>query len=234
MPDKFDIEYKLLFGKTPDEIVEYLKSKNIKITWNWQEQLKLIQDEVFTIAKVLDADLLQDIQESLIKNLAEGGSFDQFKKDIEPILEQKGYLTRSDGSSWKLDLIYRQNLQNSFMKARYLEQVALKDTFPIMQYIAIDDSRTTTVCRSLNGKIFYVNDKYTDVIYPPNHFRCRSRITSLTEGQAARKGFVPEKLTTKDTKEVAKGFDKPPTTPFKPDTKKYFPELRKKVSKFLK
>ena len=58
-----------LWDKEPIEIVAALKSKGIAITWNWQEALALIKQNMFTVAKVLDADVVQDIQDGLVKSL---------------------------------------------------------------------------------------------------------------------------------------------------------------------
>lgn len=40
------------------------------------------------------------------------------------------------------------------------------------QYVAILDSKTTDICRKLDGKVYFVNDKTAPV--PPQHLQCRS------------------------------------------------------------
>ena len=50
------------------------------------------------------------------------------------------------------------------------------------RYSAILDSRTTEVCRFLDGKIFKPTDPELASLTPPNHFNCRSSIVPLVVG----------------------------------------------------
>lgn len=47
------------------------------------------------------------------------------------------------------------------------------------QYVAILDSKTTKICKKLDGRIFEVNDPKS--IRPPQHYNCRSVIMPITE-----------------------------------------------------
>jgi len=46
------------------------------------------------------------------------------------------------------------------------------------EYEAILDSRTSKICRHLNGRIYYVKDAMAGVNYPPMHGNCRSTTTA--------------------------------------------------------
>lgn len=50
------------------------------------------------------------------------------------------------------------------------------------QYSAIIDSRTTEICRALDGKIYRADDPYVDRITPPRHFNCRSLLVPVIQG----------------------------------------------------
>lgn len=72
------------------------------------------------------------------------------------------------------------------------------------QYLATLDSRTTEICRELDGKIFPVSKAQVGINYPPNHVCCRStttvpvdmsvgeRVARNQEGQTIR---VPRSMT---------------------------------------
>jgi uncharacterized protein with gpF-like domain len=49
-----------------------------------------------------------------------------------------------------------------------------------LEYSAILDSRTTEVCKSLNGRQYKKDDSVWNSITPPNHFNCRSVLIPIT------------------------------------------------------
>jgi SPP1 gp7 family putative phage head morphogenesis protein len=225
MPGQIKINLLLAFDKAPEDAVKYLKQLGIKITWNWQEQLKAIKEKAFTISKITNADLLQEIQNQLIEALNKGIPYTDFKKELDDILKNRGYLKKEDGSQWRLDTIYRTNLQGAYMAGRYAQQQEVSDEFPYWEYVAILDNRTTNSCRSLNGTILPANDPFWKTNYPPRHFNCRARVIShneITLKQYNKSVSDPAKF--KNIK-PAPGFEYAPGE-WKPDLSKYTPKLK--------
>lgn len=232
MPELNKINLLLLFDKAPAEAVAYLESLGIQVTWNWQEQLKAIQEKAFTISKITNASLLQDIHDQLISAVKEGTSYDVFKTNVEDILKNRGYLKKEDGSQWRLDTIYRTNLQSSYMAGRYEQQQEVIDEFPYREYIAIADNRTTDGCLTLNGIVLPANDPFWSTNYPPRHFNCRSRVSmhnDITLELYNKTVSNPAKF--RDVK-PAEGFAHLPGE-YKPDISKFTPVLQKKLKKVI-
>ena len=75
---------KIDFQKTPQSIVDYLKNKQLTLTYNHYELLKKAHDKAFTVAKVTRMDLLNDIHSSLIEAIKTGRNFEAWKKSIIP------------------------------------------------------------------------------------------------------------------------------------------------------
>ncbi len=72
---------------------------------------------------------------------------------------------------------------NSAQQAEFWQTVQEeKELFPYVEYVAVLDGHETEYCRYLNGKIFHVDDPILKVIWPPNHWRCRSHFRQLTNG----------------------------------------------------
>ncbi len=223
---------KLCFDKSPEEAVKFLESKNIKVSWNWEKQLEIIRQHGFTVAKVTSADILQNFLDELNKALASGKTYDNFKKEMKEILDRKGYSKREDGTAWRLDTIYRTNLQSSYMTGRYYEMKEAEDAFPYWMYIAVMDSRTRPAHSALNGKVLKADDTFWSTSYPSNGFNCRCRVRSINDNYLKRKkkkvvnggdlNFKPDK-----------GFATNPTEQWKPDFKKYSPAIRKQLKKEL-
>lgn len=160
------------FTLSPDKAVEYLKSQDIEITWDWQSQLDVIRQHCFTVAKVESADVLQTFHDELNKALDEGKTYEDFKKSISEILDTAGYSKRADGSAWRLDTIYRTNLQSSFMSGRFKEMEEVKEEFPYWQYVAVMDSRTRPSHAAMNGKTLRADDDFWKTSFAPNGYNC--------------------------------------------------------------
>ncbi|WPF64974.1 head morphogenesis [Staphylococcus phage MVC_VPHSA2] len=70
-----------------------------------------------------------------------------------------------------------------------------------LQYSAIIDRRTTTLCKHLDGKIVNIENQVTIASYsPPNHFQCRSVWLPVTRFEDWEDNFVPDE-------KPQKGFD---------------------------
>ena len=122
---------------------------------------------------------------------------------MTPVLKAKGWWGRQEnvdketgeitsvqlGSPWRLQTIYRTNLQTAYMAGRYAEQLANVEDRPYWQYVAILDGRTRPSHRALNGKVFRYDDPFWQSFYPPNGWGCRCRVTALSEGNLRRGGL---------------------------------------------
>jgi uncharacterized protein with gpF-like domain len=52
----------------------------------WQDMMRAEHDAAFTVAKMMDMDLLKDMRDAVEKAVAEGISFEDFRAEIEPTL----------------------------------------------------------------------------------------------------------------------------------------------------
>lgn len=96
------------------------------------------------------------------------------------------------GSPHRLATIYRQNLQTALNVGRYEGMMDVAEKRPYWQYSSVVDNRTTGLCRSLDGKVYRHDDAFWTVFYPPNHWRCRARVSSLSERELKRDGLSVE------------------------------------------
>lgn len=176
----------------PAKAIAYLESKGLAISWDWQELWQDAQAQAFTVAKVVRLDILQDIRNAVEKALQQGQTLTAFKKELTPILQAKGWWGRKErtdqdgvvtsvqlGSPWRLETIYRVNLQTAYMAGRFQEQLANVDDRPYWRYVAILDGRTRPSHRAMDGKVFRYDDPFWASFYPPNGWRCRCRVVAL-------------------------------------------------------
>lgn len=153
----------------------------------------------FTVAKVMDVDILRDIRHGLLDALQQGHTLQTFEANLKPLLQAKGWWGKDVvvdpdtldaqlvqlGSSRRLKTIYQTNLQSAYMAGRHKRQQQA-DAFPYMMYVAVMDSRTRPSHAALNGRVFAKDDPIWDSHYPPNGYNCRCRTRALTRGQVER------------------------------------------------
>ena len=142
----------------------------------------MARQQAFSIAGITSLDTLQAVKESLDKVIAEGGTFGAWQKHML----ESGTLNLP---KHRLDNIYRTNLQGSYMAARWDRILLTQATRPYIMYDALNDSRVRPAHLALDGIIRPVDDPFWITHSPPNGYRCRCSIRSLSEHQArARSG----------------------------------------------
>ena len=70
-----------------------------------------------------------------------------------------------------------------------------KETFPTLRYSAVIDSKTSEICRPLDGVTLPVDDPFWDNYAPLNHFNCRCTFEKLDKYEdptITRKGKIDE------------------------------------------
>lgn len=108
---------------------------------------------------------------------------------------------------------------------------------PYWRYRTAGDGHVRESHAVMEGRVYRADDPIWDVWYPPNGFRCRCMVVSLSKKQVERMGLHVETEAPYDvdystgeilTKFPDKGFsNNPAKTVWKPDMTNISPELRK-------
>ncbi|KUY72304.1 MULTISPECIES: PBECR2 nuclease fold domain-containing protein [unclassified Burkholderia] len=180
-------------GLEPEKAIAYFESKGYKIGFRWQDVAAEAHAKAFTVAGVMKVDVLQDIRQALTTSLKKGTTFGEFKRQLSPVLEKKGWLGQGmivdqdtgeiEGKRLtprRLQTIFQTNMQSAYMAGRYAAQLEQVDTHPYWEYVAVLDSRTRPAHRALAGAIYRYDDSFWQTFYPPNGFRCRCRVRTRT------------------------------------------------------
>ena len=193
---------KFSFFEEPTAVYEYLKSKKPQAHFDYDEIVHDAHKKAFTVAKMMNLDLLKDTQASLAKAFKKGVGFDEWKNSVKPMLAKKGWLgnikvkdpkTGEEKEIYvgnrRLRNIFNTNMRTAYAKARYESQMeSLGEYF---RYTAVLDSRTREAHRKLHGKTLPKTDKFWDTNYPPNGWGCRCKVQVLTEAECIARGIVP-------------------------------------------
>ena len=204
MPEPVSLSFAM--GLEPKDAVAYFESKGFKITWDWKEMNQAAHAQAFTIAKMTNLSMLQDVHACLAKCLKEGKTEKWFVKQMEPYLRERGWWGKKKmidprtgeertvrlGSPARLKLIYRQNMQTAYMAGRYKQMLANADARPWWQYLAVLDGKTRPSHKILSGRTFRYDDPFWSSHWPPNGFNCRCRVRALSDFRLEREKVTPE------------------------------------------
>lgn len=200
--DKVDLS--AVFGMPPEKAIEYFQAKGYAITWSWKDLWQEAHAKAFTVAKVLNSDILDDIRGALDDALNNGTTLRDFEKTLTPILQAKGWWGKTEhtdtttgevstaqlGSPRRLRTIYQTNLQTAYMAGRYRSMMESADSHPYWRYVAVLDGRTRPAHRAMNGRVFRYDDALWSTHYPPNGFNCRCRVSPLSAAAVEREGIT--------------------------------------------
>ncbi|HDR9033702.1 TPA: minor capsid protein [Burkholderia vietnamiensis] len=201
-------------GLEPEKAIAYFESKGYKIGFRWQDVAAEAHAKAFTVAGVMKVDVLQDIRQALTTSLKKGTTFDEFKRQLSPVLEKKGWLGQGmivdqdtgeiEGKRLtprRLQTIFQTNMQSAYMAGRYAAQLEQVDTHPYWEYVAVLDSRTRPAHRALAGAIYRYDDPFWQTFYPPNGYKCRCRVRTRTRAYVEQNG-IPVRNSDGDLVEV--------------------------------
>lgn len=205
-----DVDIQAIFSMTPEAAIAYLKQKRVDVSWDWQDMLDDAHVSAFTIAKSAGLDVANDIYQAVVLAAEKGQTFQDFERELRPVLENKGWWGKKDvpnpdtgemqtatlGTPYRLKTIYLTNLQSAYMAGRYAEMTAAKDTHPYWQYVAINDKRTRETHRKLHGRVYAANDAVWGSLYPPLDYRCRCRVRPLSRERGEKQVLPSPKLET--------------------------------------
>lgn len=214
------------------EALEFLKAKKavpkeIYLQLDEEARARAITVSGYTSAEVLD-EFLKELQ----KAVEEGGTRAEFQEHMNRFLEEKGY----EGlNPWKAETIFRTNLQTAYNAGHYKRMTSpnLLRRRPYWQYVTAGDSKVRESHARMEGRVYRADDPIWDVWYPPNGFKCRCTVVSLSEEQQKRRGIQveqapPTSLTDGRVLFPDKGFSaNPARRMWKPDLSVLSPSVRK-------
>lgn len=163
----------------------------------WADKVKLssgdfrkLSDEAkskaFAVSGMAKGDELETVFNSLQKAIEGKKTFADFKKDCAEIMDRRGW------SSWRMDNLFRTNVQSAYMAGRFKQVSRTAKLRPYGKYSAVKDSRTRPTHAALNGKVFPLDHPFWDTWWPPNGFKCRCDVITLSQRQIEKQGLTVE------------------------------------------
>lgn len=176
---------------TFQEAVDYFQAR-IPVT---AETFYSIAEEyrslAFTVAGYTKLRILKRFYEELLAALKEGGTLAEFRDSMNRFLEEEGY---EGVSPEQADLIFRANIQTAYNVGHYEQMTdpAVLELRPYWQYDAVNDAHTRPSHLAMDGKVYRADSPVWDTWYPPNGFRCRCTVRTLSRRQMEQRGLKVE------------------------------------------
>ncbi len=187
----------------PEAAIAYFRRKGLKPSFDWRDVWQQEHARVFTVAKGMQLDVLQAIRDQVDRAIADGITFDEFRKTLTPQLQEQGWWGRQPmtdpetgierevqlGSPRRLQIIFDTNLRTAYSAEKWDTAQRLKERRPYLRYVAVMDSRTRAEHAAWHGTILPVDDPWWDTHFPPNGWNCRCTMMQLADRDLERNGW---------------------------------------------
>lgn len=224
-----------------EEALRFFRDKGIALSpLSWRDVWADEHVRAFTVARVAALDVLEDIRAEVERAIRNGIPLKEFKDSIADTLARKGWLAppgelpeqelpdgtvRKRLTPWRLDTIFRTNLQSAYNTGRYRQMIENAWRRPYWLYDAVNDARTRPAHAAMDNRVYRFDHPIWDTWYPPNGFNCRCTVRALSTHDMERRG-LRESITPPDARpdegfEYNPGFHK-----WQPDLSRYSPEGR--------
>ena len=206
----------------PTEAVKFFRAKGFKIGFAWQDVWQEEHTRAFTVAKAMRYDILRDIRAAVDDALAKGTTLAQFREQLEPTLQAKGWwgkkletdpLTGKTkvvqlGSPRRLKTIYNVNLRMAYAAGAWERAERAKKRRPFLRYVQVDRPSKREEHAPWHGTVLRMDDPWWDSHYPPNGWGCGCHVIQLSKRDLERFGF---KESERAPRVRRKGFRNPRT-----------------------
>lgn len=177
--------------------IDFFKQKVNLPTQTYKDLQAQQHDKAFVVAGAMKADLLNDLNEAVLKAIKNGESLGQFRQRFDEIVKKRGWTgwTGSDsaeGIAWRTKIIYTTNLRTSHASGRWQQMTTpeMLKMRPYWQYrhVTLDNPRLNH--KRLNNKVLRADDPWWQVNYPPNGWGCHCYVRTLSQADMDRQGLV--------------------------------------------
>lgn len=178
----------------PEDAASYLEAKGLRPSFSSDQVWREEHATAFTVAKVLEKDLLADVQASLTRALREGQTFAQWSRGIKATLDKSGwsaYVSEAQRPR-RLYTIYDTNMRVARAVGQWQRIQRSAQTRPYLEYQhgGSEDPRPEHL--AWDGLVLPASDPWWLTHFPPNGWGCSCRVRQLSEREVEDLGGPDE------------------------------------------
>lgn len=192
-----------LYKRARADAVRMFESRPGLESWDWRDLGSKEHVLAFTVAKSTGYNIIEDIRDALRDPVVNRGSFEEFRKRLTPILQQKGWWGRKEavdpltgevsivqlGSPRRLRTIYWANVATAEAVGEWHQIQATKEFLPYLTYLISLSENKRREHLQFVGVTLPVDDPWWRTYFPPNGWKCKCRARQISGPKAMR---VPE------------------------------------------
>jgi uncharacterized protein with gpF-like domain len=183
----------------PKEALAYIKNKKLHPAFSYRDVWNEEHATMFTVAKAMQIDVLSDIKKAVETAIEKGLPFEQFRKEIEPTLREKGWWGKKNmidpvtekpvkaqlGNDRRLKTIYDTNLRSAYQEGRW-ERTQKSTAHPYLMYRVGPSKNHRQDHLSWDGLVLPKDDPWWNSHYPPNGWGCKCWTMAVSEERKER------------------------------------------------
>ncbi|MFB1078148.1 phage head morphogenesis protein [Photobacterium damselae] len=202
----------------PKDMLAWFKRKGIKPGFDYRDVWKQEHSNAFTVAKMLNADLLVEVKTLVESAIEQGQTFEQFRDILKPLLVKSGWwgvqtlqdpLTKETklvqlGSVGRIKVIYSTNMRTARAAGQWERISRTKAAMPYLLYQLGPSREHRLEHKRWKDTLLPVDDAWWDSHMPPNGWGCKCWIRQVSKMEAAKlssSGAVTTKAPTSKRKE---------------------------------
>lgn len=189
-----------VFNKpVPKDAIDFFAVKKLTIGFDYRDVWREEHAYMFTVAKAMQVDILEDLHGAVASAIAEGKTFAQFQKELKPILVQKGWWGVQDmvdpltgktvaaqlGSPRRLKIIYDANIRTARAAGAWSRIQRTKDLMPYLLYQLGPSRKHRPEHEAINNTLLSADDPWWGIYYPPNGYRCKCWVRQVSRSEYA-------------------------------------------------
>ncbi len=220
------------FDMPANRAIEYLKKRgeNIITTSKWNAIDAQAQHKAFTVAGVMNADVLQEVFDYMQKAIKEGWSLNTFKKNVA----DGGLIEKMQDAGWtgkspsRLRVIYDTNMKMAMARGRFDNLKMISDKYPYWIFKQVERKTKRHDHSLFHNKKFRHDDPIWSTIFPPSAFECACYIVPTKDSSGVENGN--DYL---DNLNDNNNFVLKPLRDYEPQMDKYAVGIKKELEKLL-
>jgi SPP1 gp7 family putative phage head morphogenesis protein len=191
-PIRANVTQTPIFTALPfDEAVDFFRRKQVMTPDEFAQLEDRYKSKGFSMAEVHSRYVIEAAHDALDDAIAKGASESETLKRVRDGFAAAGVATPED---YHLQTTFDQAVLGSYAAGRYakLTDPDVLAARPIWQYTTAGDSRVRPAHRAMNRRTFPADSPVWATWFPPNGWRCRCSVLSLSNDQVAEAGLKVE------------------------------------------
>jgi hypothetical protein len=183
------------WGSLPfEEQIKFFFGKTLVPTERWSDLWKEDHDTGFMVASAVKADLLADLQAAAGKAITEGTTLEEFRKDFDRIVAERGWTGWTGegseaGRAWRTQVIYDTNLRQSYQAGRWAQMWEARDRRPYFVYRHNDGViHPRPLHLAWNNTVVPIDSDWARTHHPQNGYGCQCWSYTINQRQLEKMG----------------------------------------------